>query len=402
LSQAIEVRDLWKTFRLYHEKNQYLKAAILRGRRARYEEFWALQGVSFEVPHGSTFGIIGSNGSGKSTLLKCLAGILVPDRGSVTVSGRISALLELGAGFHLDLSGRENIFLNGAILGLSRRDIEAKFDDIVEFSGLERFIDTPVKNYSSGMIVRLGFAVAANVEPEILLIDEVLSVGDQSFQIRCIERIETFRRDGRTIIFVSHALSQVQQLCESAIWIEKGAIRKSGPAADVITDYTGESHHAVQKMDDELGERWGDGRATITKVELLDDSGKPFDILTTGRALTIRVSYDSHLPIKRPIVGIRISHILGAVVWGSNTKRRGQFIEQIAGPGHVDIRIPALPLLEGTYDLTVALSDHTELLAFDHWEKRIRFDVHQHNVFDEGFVTVDSEWDVTSSRLGRR
>ena len=402
MSQAIEVRDLWKTFRLYHEKNQYLKAAILRGRRARYEEFWALQGVSFEVPHGSTFGIIGSNGSGKSTLLKCLAGILVPDRGSVKVSGRISALLELGAGFHLDLSGRENIFLNGAILGLSRRDIEAKFDDIVEFSGLERFIDTPVKNYSSGMIVRLGFAVAANVEPEILLIDEVLSVGDQSFQIRCIERIEKFRRDGRTIVFVSHALSQVQQLCESAIWIEKGAIRKSGPAPDVITDYTGESHHAVQKMDDELGERWGDGRATITKVELLDDSGKPFDILSTGKALTIRVSYDSHLPIKRPIVGIRISHILGAVVWGSNTKRRGQFIEQIAGPGHVDIRIPALPLLEGTYDLTVALSDHTELLAFDHWEKRIRFDVHQHNVFDEGFVTVDSEWDVTSSRLGRR
>jgi hypothetical protein len=252
------------------------------------------------------------------------------------------------------------------------------------------------------MIVRLGFAVAANVEPEILLIDEVLSVGDQSFQIRCIERIEKFRRDGRTIVFVSHALSQVQQLCESAIWIEKGVIRKSGPAPDVITDYTGESHHAVQKVDDELGERWGDGRASITKVELLDDSGKPFDILTTGKPLTIRVSYDSHLPIKRPIVGIRITHILGAVVWGSNTKRRGKFIDQIAGPGHVDIRLPALPLLEGTYDLTVALSDHTELLAFDHWEKRIRFEVHQHNIFDEGFVTVDSEWDVTSSRTGRR
>lgn len=402
MTQAIEVCGLWKTFRLYHEKNQYLKAAVLRGRRARYEEFWALQGISFEVPHGSTFGVIGSNGSGKSTLLKCLAGILVPDRGSVTVNGRISALLELGAGFHLDLSGRENIFLNGAILGLSRRDVEAKFDDIVEFSGLERFIDTPVKNYSSGMIVRLGFAVAANVEPEILLIDEVLSVGDQSFQIRCIERIEKFRRDGRTIVFVSHALSQVQQLCESAIWIEKGVIRKSGPAPDVITDYTGESHHAVQKVDDELGERWGDGRASITKVELLDDSGKPFDILTTGKPLTIRVSYDSHLPIKRPIVGIRITHILGAVVWGSNTKRRGKFIDQIAGPGHVDIRLPALPLLEGTYDLTVALSDHTELLAFDHWEKRIRFEVHQHNIFDEGFVTVDSEWDVTSSRTGRR
>lgn len=402
MTHAIEVHELWKTFRLYHEKNQYLKAAVLRGRRARYEEFWALQGVSFEVPHGSTFGIIGSNGSGKSTLLKCLAGILVPDRGSVKVGGRISALLELGAGFHLDLSGRENIFLNGAILGLSRRDVEARFDDIVEFSGLERFIDTPVKNYSSGMIVRLGFAVAANVEPEILLIDEVLSVGDQSFQIRCIERIEKFRRDGRTIVFVSHALSQVQQLCESAIWIEKGVIRKSGPAPEVITEYTGESHHAVQKTEDELGERWGDGRASITKVELIDDNEKPYDVLTTGKPVTIRVSYDSHLPIKRPIVGIRVTHILGAVVWGSNTKRRGKFIEQIAGPGHVDIRIPALPLLEGTYDLTIALSDHTELLAFDHWEKRVRFEVHQHSVFDEGFVMVDSDWDVSSSRSGRR
>ena len=205
-SNAIEIHNLWKTFRLYQEKNQYLKAAVLRGRRARYEDFWALKEVSFDVPFGSTLGIIGSNGSGKSTLLKCLAGILSPDKGSVKINGRISALLELGAGFHLDLSGRENVYLNGAILGLSKREVTEKFDDIVEFAGLGKFIDTPVKNYSSGMIVRLGFAVAANVEPEILLIDEVLSVGDQSFQLRCIERIEKFRQDGKTMVFVSHSL----------------------------------------------------------------------------------------------------------------------------------------------------------------------------------------------------
>ncbi|MFZ8877408.1 MAG: ABC transporter ATP-binding protein, partial [Ilumatobacteraceae bacterium] len=170
---AVAVHDLWKSFRLYHERNQFLKAAILRGRRARYEEFWALKDVSFEVPVGTTFGVIGSNGSGKSTLLKCLAGILVPERGSVEISGRISALLELGAGFHPELSGRENVFLNGAILGLSKKEIAARFDSIVDFAGLEDFIDTPVKNYSSGMFVRLGFAVAAHVEPEVLLVDEV-------------------------------------------------------------------------------------------------------------------------------------------------------------------------------------------------------------------------------------
>jgi len=175
---SVVVDGLWKNFRLYHERNQFLKAAILRGRRARYEEFWALRDLSFEVPTGQTFGVIGSNGSGKSTLLKCLAGILVPDRGQVTTHGRVSALLELGAGFHPELSGRENVFLNGAILGLKKDEITARFDDIVEFAGLADFIDTPVKNYSSGMFVRLGFAVAANVEPDVLLTDEVLSVGD--------------------------------------------------------------------------------------------------------------------------------------------------------------------------------------------------------------------------------
>ena len=205
MSAAITVDGLWKNFRLYHERNRYIKAAVLRGRRARYEEFWALKDVSFEIPQGETFGIIGSNGSGKSTMLKCLAGILYPNKGGVTVDGKLAALLELGAGFHYELTGRENVFLNGAILGLSKKDLELKYDEIVQFAGLEKFIDTPVKNYSSGMIVRLGFAIATNVNPEILLIDEILSVGDQNFQRRSAEKIDEFRRDGRTIIIVSTA-----------------------------------------------------------------------------------------------------------------------------------------------------------------------------------------------------
>jgi ABC-2 type transport system ATP-binding protein len=183
-TSAVSVNEVWKNFRLYHEKNQYLKTALLKGRRSRFDEFWALQDISFEVPEGSTFGIIGSNGSGKSTMLKCLAGILHPDKGSVTVNGRIAALLELGAGFHPELSGRENVFLNGAILGMTQHELEKSFDDIVDFAGLGEFIDNPVKNYSSGMVVRLGFAVAISVEPEILIIDEVLAVGDEEFAAR--------------------------------------------------------------------------------------------------------------------------------------------------------------------------------------------------------------------------
>lgn len=210
---------------MHHEKNQYLKTTLLKGHRSRFDEFWAVDDVTFDIPTGSTFGIIGANGSGKSTLLKCLAGILSPDTGTLTVNGRLSALLELGAGFHPEMSGRENIFLNGAILGMTNKEIELRFDDIVDFAGLGTFIDTPVKNFSSGMVVRLGFAIAANVEPEILLIDEVLAVGDAAFQQRCYEKIEKFRQDGRTIVLVSHGLSQVEQICDQAAWIDRGKLK---------------------------------------------------------------------------------------------------------------------------------------------------------------------------------
>lgn len=399
---AVSVQDVWKNFRLYRERNQYIKSALLRGRRARYEEFWALKDVTFDVGHGETFGIIGSNGSGKSTLLKCLAKILVPDKGTVVVNGRLSALLELGAGFHMDLSGVENIYLNGAILGMTRKDIDSRFDQIVEFSGLSKFIDTPVKNYSSGMTVRLGFAIAAHVDPEILLIDEVLSVGDQSFQKRSLEKIEEFRRAGRTIVFVSHGLSQVQQLCEKAAWIHKGELRMIGPASEVIAEYTGESLEAQPRQVGEIGDRWGTGEAQIKSVEFLSSDMKVLSHLTTGRPVTIRVSFTSHLPIDNPVVGIRITHLNGVNVWGANTKRRAAFMSRINGPGHVDIEIPSLPILEGTYELTVAISDQSEVHAYDNWEKRVRFDVHQHDIFDEGIVTVESNWNVSEAEYRGR
>lgn len=391
MSNAISLQNVSKMYRLYHERNQHLKTVLLRGRRARYDEFWAVDDVTFDVPTGSTFGIIGSNGSGKSTLLKCLAGILVPDKGRLTIEGRLSALLELGAGFHPELTGRENIALNGAILGMSQREIASRFDDIVEFSGLGRFIDTAVKNFSSGMVVRLGFSIAANVEPEVLLIDEVLAVGDASFQQRCYEKIEQFRRDGRTIVLVSHGLAQIEQICDSAAWIDKGHLRAVGPALQVVQEYEGTTHEVRQVVGTESGERWGSGRASITGIELIG-SGGPSDVFHTGEPMTIRIGYTSDSPIEGAVIGVRITHLHGTTVWGSNTRRMGVAIPPINGGNSIDLVIGELPLLEGTFDLTVALSDHTEISVFDHWEKMRRFDVQQSGSFDEGLVGFDASW----------
>lgn len=398
MSTALSVNSLWKSYRLYHERNQYLKAAILRGRRARYEEFWALRDINFAVPTGSTFGVIGSNGSGKSTLLKTMAGILQPERGDVAIEGRVSALLELGAGFHPELSGRENVFLNGAILGMSKKDITARYDAIVEFAGLEDFIDTPVKNYSSGMFVRLGFAVAANVEPDVLLIDEVLSVGDETFQRRCAEKIDEFRRDGRTIIFVSHGLSQVAQLCEDVAWIEKGEVQMIGPAAEVIAAYQGESHQA-ERIEGEQGSRWGSGEAQIVAVELRDAQGAAQSVLTTLEPASIHVELTAHTPLQDTVVGVRIdSPLSGVEVWSTSTRRNGRTIGLIDGPASVDVAISSLPLLEGVYDLTVSLTDHTEVHPYDHWDRRIRFEVQQFKSYDHGLLSIPTEWTITGAR----
>ncbi|MFM8531033.1 MAG: ABC transporter ATP-binding protein [Ilumatobacteraceae bacterium] len=397
MSAAVVVEDVWKSFRLYHERNQYLKAAVLRGRRARYEEFWALKGIGFEVPVGSTFGVIGSNGSGKSTLLKCLTGILYPEKGRVKIEGRVSALLELGAGFHPELSGRENVFMNGAILGLTKKEINARFDDIVEFAGLPEFIDTPVKNYSSGMFVRLGFAVAAHVEPDVLLIDEVLSVGDESFQRKCAQKIEQFRRDGRTIVFVSHGLSQVEQLCETVAWIDKGDLKMVGPSGGVISAYSGQSHDAV-RMEGELGARWGNGDAEITSVKLLGADGQPLDVLTTHDPLTIAIDFRTLRPLQDIVVNMRIDTLNGHAVWGTSTRRCSKAIGLVDGAARVVMTMPHFPILEGTYELTIAVTDYTEMHPYDHWEKRIRFDVRQYTSTDVGLVHIPVQWEITGAR----
>lgn len=234
---AITVDGVSKKFRLYHERNQSLKSAIMRRRTALYDEFWALDDVSLTIPAGSTFGLIGNNGSGKSTLLKCLAKIYFPDRGAITSTGRLAALLEVGTGFHPELSGRENIFLSGSILGMSRQQLRQKFEEIVEFSGVEKFIDQPVKNFSTGMYVRLGFAVAINVEPSILLVDEVLAVGDADFQEKCRQKFIELKAMGTTVVLVSHSMEAVSEMCDGAAWLDGGKLKACGTAASTIEAY---------------------------------------------------------------------------------------------------------------------------------------------------------------------
>ena len=395
---AIKVDGVWKNFRLYHEKNQHLKAAVLRGRRARYEEFWALKGVDLEIPHGATFGLIGSNGSGKSTLLKCLAKILYPNKGSVTVSGRLCALLELGSGFHPELSGRENVYLNGAILGMSKRDVEARFDEIVEFAGLEKFIDSPVKNYSNGMQLRLGFSIASHVDPEILLIDEVLAVGDQAFQRKCSEKIESFRSEGRTIVIVSHGLASILQLCDNTAWLEKGEVRMIGPSPEVVAEYTGESLASSERSEAEQGSRWGNGAALIKEVRLVDEDGHKTRAFTTSRPMRIEIDYVANRNLQETVFSLRFTSLHGTEVWAANSKRRREFVHRLKESGTVVIDIPRVPLLEGSYDITAIITDNSEGRVYDWWDKRIRFDVTSGSNFDEGIVTIDSVWNLDGAR----
>ena len=235
---AVSVRDLGKRFRLYHERNQSLKSALMRRKVSEHEDFWALRNVTFDVPEGSNFALIGSNGSGKSTLLKCLAKIYWPDEGEITSRGRVASLLEVGSGFHPELSGRENIYLNGSILGMSRKEVSKKFDEIVDFSEIGHFIDQPVKSYSSGMYVRLGFSVAIHVQPDVLVVDEILAVGDAAFQEKSRAKFDELHEQGRTVILVSHSLSTVMQMCDQAAWIEKGELKEVGAVEDVAGAYT--------------------------------------------------------------------------------------------------------------------------------------------------------------------
>jgi ABC-type polysaccharide/polyol phosphate transport system ATPase subunit len=396
VSTAVSVEHVSKRFRLYQERNQTLKAAVTSGRRARYDELWALRDVDLTIPTGSTFGLLGENGSGKSTLLKCMARILRPDEGQIRSRGKMAALLELGAGFHPELSGRENVYLNGSILGLSGRDLDRRFDDIVGFAGLERFIDSPVKNYSSGMYVRLGFSVAINVEPDILLIDEVLAVGDESFQRRCNEKIADLKGSGRTIIIVSHALGAMRDLCDQIAWLDQGTVQKVGAAGAVVDEYLG-SAHKDRVEEPGAGTRWGSGQARITTVEMLDACGARRTSFRTGDDITVRLHFDAPEPILNPVFGVAVFSLSGAHVTGPNTRDAGVDIPVLHGKGWVDLSFPRAPLLQGTYDLSASLYDSAILSPYDFRHLAVRFDVepgHPRELHG-GVVSLNGRWSLS-------
>jgi ABC-2 type transport system ATP-binding protein len=386
---SIEIENVWKTFRIFHDRNTTLKQAVIRRKgKEVYEEFWALRDVSFTIPTGSTFGLVGANGAGKSTLLKLLARILVPDKGSVTANGRISALLELGAGFHPELSGRENVFLNGSILGMTAATLRSKFDDIVQFAGLEDFIDQPIKTYSSGMYARLGFSVAVAVEPDILLIDEVLAVGDEQFQRRCAEKMAELRSGGRTVVIVSHSLATIQQTCDGAAWLDHGELRHLGRTEDVISDYLA-SVSTNFRLDDRGRQRTGSGEIQL-EVELINDD----DVLTATSDLTIRFHWTSAERLDGVGFGFTLRSADGYIVTGAGTglDERWRTVEK--GSGVIDFVIPELRLLPGSYHIAVACLQRGTGHVYDHCPNIVEFDVAaaKGNEHLQGFVTLDGFW----------
>jgi len=393
---AIQVCDVHKFYRRYGRRKQFatLKSALLSGsvlRDLRPDAvFEALKGVSFDVAKGKTFGIVGRNGSGKSTMLKLIAGIGKPSSGTVRVDGRVSALIELGAGFHPEISGRENVYINGLMLGLSRREIGRRFDEIVRFAELEEFIDAPVKTYSSGMYMRLGFAVAINVDPDVLLVDEVLAVGDESFTHKCLDKFAEFKRRGRTILLVTHSLDLVTRFCDEALWLDGGVAKTHGDPKRVIDTYLMDVARAENDTLAETGirdqgsgirtkepeptdprslipdpapqdmfkageGRWGSREVEITAVEMIGASAQPAHLFQSGERVELRLHARANQRVSDFAFGVGIFNAEGVCCYGTNTQIEGGVADEFAGEGLVIFAIDALDLVEGTYKLDVAV-----------------------------------------------
>ncbi|MDO8794701.1 MAG: ABC transporter ATP-binding protein [Vicinamibacterales bacterium] len=417
---AIEVRDLRKSYRRFSQRRQFstLKSALLSGSVAKAlkpdESLEALKGVSFNVQAGRSFGVIGRNGSGKSTLLKLLAGIGKPSGGTISVAGRVSALIELGAGFHPEISGRENVFINGLMLGLSRKEIGQRFDAIVSFAGLEDFIDAPVKTYSSGMYMRLGFAVATHVDPDVLLVDEVLAVGDEAFTHKCLDTFAEFRRRGRTVVLVTHSLDLVDRFCDEALWLDDGLVRAQGDPRRIVDEYRldvarvenreltqgnqtalervaessppvespsaapSSAPHSVPSTGEVAAEgeaaapeaepesepadlfkategRWGSREAEITGVEVLGADGHPATVLESGGTLGLRLTVTAAQPLTDVVFGIGVFNADGTCCYGTNTLIDGEPDRTLEGTAEVRLEIHPLDLVAGSYKLDVAV-----------------------------------------------
>ncbi len=404
MEAAIQFDQVSRRFTLRRERARSLQETLIglvhREKREKPETIWALRNISFTIAPGETVGFIGENGAGKSTILKLVSRVLEPTSGRIAVNGRVGALLELGAGFHPDLTGRENIYLNGSILGLGRREIEQSMDEIVAFSELERFIDIPVKRYSSGMYMRLGFSVAVHVNPDILLIDEVLAVGDQNFQHKCMDRVVALQQQGTTICFVSHDLGTVARICSRAFWLDDGLIRAEGDPDDVVGAYL--RHAAAQEeqatsrsqKEEQAERRWGTGEVEITDVAFLDGEGRERTVFRVGEPWAVRIRYLAHRRIESPVFGLAVHRNDGVHVCGPNTHFAGLDIPFIEGEGEVLYRVDRMPLMEGTYFLSLSAHNQLDTAMYDYHDRLYTFRVRQVQGEERyGLASLQGRWE---------
>lgn len=418
---AIEVKDVTKKFKVYLDKGSQLKERLLFHERNRYEERWVLKGISFEVKKGEAIGLIGHNGCGKSTTLKLLTRIIYPDAGSIEMRGRVSSLIELGAGFHPDMSGRENIYTNAAIFGLTKKEIDARMDDIIAFSELEEFLDNPVRTYSSGMYMRLAFSVAINVDADILLIDEILAVGDTNFQAKCFNKLREIKAQGTTIVIVSHSLGQIEQICERSIWIHDGQIRAEGSPRDVHPEYLsfmGEKRQEIAEKEKERQEekeqkkhheeaeekkvspeelekakqdgRWGNGHARIRSVKLYAENGQEQNVFATGSSVTVKVAYELKETVKDAVFGIGVFRSDGVQCYGTNT-RIDQLEEfNLTKSGTMCLSLDHVNLLPGEYWLDIAIESEVGI-PVDYYRQAAKVEFYS-QIGDVGIARIDHKW----------
>ncbi len=401
MEAAIEVQDLSKRYRLYRRRHQSVKEILVRRSLGEWDDLWALRDISFQVPRGQTLGVIGENGSGKSTLLKLLVGIIHPDVGTIVARGRVSSLLELGAGFQPEYTGRENIYLYGALLGLRRREVQEKFDEIVEFSELGSFIEYPVKNYSSGMYMRLGFSVAVHLRPDILLIDEILAVGDASFQQKCFQHLNSLRRQGRTIVLVSHDLESVARFCERAIWLDRGHLRADGPSERTIEEYIEESSRRT--FAERTASTAGGEQVRIVDVRFLGPNGEPQRAFTSRQPLTVEIEYATSEPISDAALNFTVFRSDGIRVLDAPTDP--ETFDISPGQHVARLRFPSLDIHRGSYQASISIWNPASRKTYEFHDRAYPFRVSDpsHDPFHgNAIVWVDYEWDVHLNLLDRR
>jgi ABC-2 type transport system ATP-binding protein len=397
---SIVAENVSRRFRVYPQRHVTLKEAIVRRRQLRPVEVWAVRDVSFQIEPGESVGFMGRNGSGKTTLLRLIAGVFKPTSGRLAVAGRVGSLLELGAGFHHDFTGRDNIYLSGSIYGLRKQETERRFDSIVEFSELERFIDLPVRTYSAGMYMRLGFSIAINVDAEILLLDEVFAVGDEAFQRKCTDRILEFKRQGKTIAFVSHSGAAVERMCDRAILLRQGLLEYDGETAEAIRRYqellAGEEDPAERAAG--LRE-WGSGEARVTDIRLEGFDGQPREWFSVGDPLAVLIGVEAPEAVNPPLVAVELRDHSGALL-----ARSEQSLGELGwdGGGRADVRfeVKHLPLVNGRFQLNLTLTDATRTRRYHTIEKAAEFAVHPQSDA-RGIFLFDGHWSL-EERVGGR